>query len=153
MVPPIVLALAKHPLVDKYDLRQPAHLFSGAAPLGAELAAAAAGAPGLPRPAGLRADRDLPGDARHARGQRVRDAAASGQPMPNTECKIVDVATGAELGPSQEGEICMRGPQVMKGYLNRPEATAAMIDARGLAAHGRHRATPTTTAASSSSTA
>ena len=51
--------------------------------------------------------------------------------MPNTEARVVDVATGAELGPKQEGEICVRGPQVMKGYLNRPEATAAMIDADG----------------------
>ena len=51
--------------------------------------------------------------------------------MPNTECKIVDVATGAELGPGQPGEIWVRGPQVMKGYLNQPEATAQTIDAEG----------------------
>ena len=38
---------------------------------------------------------------------------------------------GRELGSNEEGEICVRGPQVMKGYLNRPDATAAMIDADG----------------------
>jgi acyl-CoA synthetase (AMP-forming)/AMP-acid ligase II len=54
-----------------------------------------------------------------------------GQPMPNTEAKIVNVTTGSELGPGQEGEICVRGPQVMKGYLNNPDATAAMIDGDG----------------------
>jgi acyl-CoA synthetase (AMP-forming)/AMP-acid ligase II len=57
--------------------------------------------------------------------------ASIGPPVPNTEVKVVDVATGSELGPNEEGEICIRGPQVMKGYLNRPDATAAMIDPDG----------------------
>jgi acyl-CoA synthetase (AMP-forming)/AMP-acid ligase II len=61
---------------------------------------------------------------------RVKPAGV-GQPVPNTEVKIVDPATGAALGPNAEGEICVRGPQVMKGYLNRPDATAAMIDEDG----------------------
>ena len=51
-----------------------------------------------------------------------------GVAAPNTECKIVDLETGAMLGANQEGEVCVRGPQIMKGYLNRPEATAATID-------------------------
>jgi len=51
-----------------------------------------------------------------------------GVPAPNTECKIVNLETGETLGHNQEGEVCVRGPQVMKGYLNRPEATAATID-------------------------
>jgi acyl-CoA synthetase (AMP-forming)/AMP-acid ligase II len=50
---------------------------------------------------------------------------------PATECKIVDLESGATLGHRQEGEICVRGPQIMKGYLNRPEATARTIDAEG----------------------
>jgi len=57
--------------------------------------------------------------------------AGVGPLLPNTEGKIVDTASGAELGPNQQGEICVRGPQVMKGYLNCPEATAAMVDANG----------------------
>ena len=56
---------------------------------------------------------------------------SAGPPLPGTECKIVDVATGAALAPGQPGEICVRGPLVMKGYLNRPEATAQTIDAEG----------------------
>jgi acyl-CoA synthetase (AMP-forming)/AMP-acid ligase II len=57
--------------------------------------------------------------------------ASVGPPMPNTESKVVDVTTGRELGSNEEGEICVRGPQVMKGYLNRPDATSAMIDPEG----------------------
>src|SRR5260370_17698446 len=52
-----------------------------------------------------------------------------GPPAPNTECKLVDPGTGGELGPNQEGEAWVRGPQIMKGYLNTAEATARTIDA------------------------
>ena len=86
----------------------------------------------LPRRPGLRPDRDVSGHARHARRTTDRSRSAGiGPPVPNTEARVVDVTTGAELGPKQEGEICVRGPQVMKGYLNRPDATSAMIDADG----------------------
>ena len=52
-----------------------------------------------------------------------------GPAAPNTDCKLVDPATGEELGPNQEGELCVRGPQIMRGYLNNAEATARTIDA------------------------
>ncbi|HXI24065.1 MAG TPA: AMP-binding protein, partial [Pyrinomonadaceae bacterium] len=54
-----------------------------------------------------------------------------GTAAPNTDCKLVDPATGEELGPHQEGELCVRGPQIMKGYLNNPEATARTVDPDG----------------------
>ena len=50
---------------------------------------------------------------------------------PNTECMIVDLETGEPLGPNQKGEVCVRGPQVMMGYLNKPDATEQTIDADG----------------------
>jgi acyl-CoA synthetase (AMP-forming)/AMP-acid ligase II len=51
--------------------------------------------------------------------------------VPNTECRIVDPASGATLGPDADGELWIRGPQVMKGYLNNPTATAATLDTDG----------------------
>ena len=48
-----------------------------------------------------------------------------------TEGKIVDVSTGKSLGPNQRGELCLRGPQVTKGYWNKPDATKNTIDEFG----------------------
>jgi acyl-CoA synthetase (AMP-forming)/AMP-acid ligase II len=54
-----------------------------------------------------------------------------GPPVPNTECRIVDVATGEDVPAGERGELLIRGPQVMKGYLNNPRATALAIDPAG----------------------
>ncbi|GIV79925.1 MAG: hypothetical protein KatS3mg050_4319 [Litorilinea sp.] len=54
-----------------------------------------------------------------------------GVPLSNTQAKVVDIQTGETLPPGEQGEIWVRGPQMMKGYLNNPEATAATIDADG----------------------
>jgi acyl-CoA synthetase (AMP-forming)/AMP-acid ligase II len=51
--------------------------------------------------------------------------------MPCTEGRIVDPQTGQDLGVGQPGEVWVRGPQVMKGYLNNPEATARTVDSDG----------------------
>ena len=51
--------------------------------------------------------------------------------MPGTELRVVDPESGADLGPGEPGELWVRGPQTMAGYLHRPDATAAMIDADG----------------------
>ena len=56
---------------------------------------------------------------------------ASGQPMPWTEIQIVDPETRASLPALQRGLVLVRGPQVMLGYANNPEATAKAIDSEG----------------------
>lgn len=53
-----------------------------------------------------------------------------GLPVPGTRVKLVD-ANGAELSPGEPGELCIKGPQVMKSYWQRPEATAEVIDSEG----------------------
>jgi len=127
IVPPIFLALARSPLVDNYDLTAVRTLFSGAAPLSVEVSQAAAKRLGSSITQGYGLTETSPGT--HI--TRVGESAGVGEPIPNTEAKIIDLVTGSELGANEEGEICVRGPQVMKGYLNRPDATAAMIDADG----------------------
>jgi long-subunit acyl-CoA synthetase (AMP-forming) len=57
--------------------------------------------------------------------------ASVGPSLPSTEVIIADVATQEALGRGEQGEVWIRGPQVMKGYLNNPEATAHTIDEEG----------------------
>jgi acyl-CoA synthetase (AMP-forming)/AMP-acid ligase II len=131
VVPPLVLALAKHPAVDKYDLSSLKTVFSGAAPLGESLARAAADRLHCDVMQGYGLTETSPVTHTTRMGTGRARVGGIGPPIPNTEAKVIDVATGAEREANQEGEICIRGPQVMKGYLNRPEATAAMIDGEG----------------------
>lgn len=56
---------------------------------------------------------------------------AVGKLIPNTEMRLVSLATGEDVAPGESGEILIRGPQVMKGYLGRPAETDAMIDPDG----------------------
>ena len=54
-----------------------------------------------------------------------------GEPVSRTRVKIVDINTGDSLGPGQEGEMCVFGPQVMKGYYNNVKATEETVDSAG----------------------
>jgi acyl-CoA synthetase (AMP-forming)/AMP-acid ligase II len=131
VVPPIMLALAQHPSVDNYDLSKLETLFSGAAPLSEKLALACSERLKCSIRQGYGMTETSP--AIHLTPSEFDPSRCGsiGQCVPNTECKIVSVETGEPLGCGEEGEICMRGPQMMKGYLNRPDATAATIDTEG----------------------
>ncbi len=128
-VPPIVLALAKHPLVDDYDLSSLKQVFSGAAPLSAELALEAGNRIACEVVQGYGMTEMSP--VSHLTPQGQFKAGTSGVTVPNAECRIVDPITGEDQPAGGEGELWVRGPMVMKGYLNNPEATAATIDADG----------------------
>jgi len=127
IVPPIALALAKHPLVDQYDLRGVATLFSGAAPLGVALSKAIRQRLGITVKQGYGMTETSP-VTHYSDG--ARDGTV-GRLVASTECRIVDVASGLDAAAGQPGEVWIRGPQVMKGYLNNPEATARTLDRDG----------------------
>jgi acyl-CoA synthetase (AMP-forming)/AMP-acid ligase II len=131
IVPPIVLKLAKDPVVDNYDFSTLKTIFSGAAPLGAELTRECIERIGCTIRQGYGMTETSPVTHSSPADSSKMKLGSIGPPAPNTECKLVDPATGAELGANQEGEVCVRGPQVMKGYLNNPDATARTIDADG----------------------
>jgi len=128
LVPPIVLALSKHPVVDQYPLPKLKTIFSGAAPLGEDLTRACMERLGCEVRQGYGLTETSPVTHSSPPDPEKVKFGSVGVAAPNTECKIIDLQTGAMLGPHQEGEVCVRGPQVMKGYLNRPDATAATID-------------------------
>ena len=129
VVPPIVLALAKHPSVEKYDLSHLDVIFSGAAPLGAELSEEAAARTGAAVVQGYGLTETSP--VTHSTLVTDIRPGSIGYALPNTEVRIVDAETGEDCSRGEDGEVWIRGPQVMKGYLNNPEATAGCIDEDG----------------------
>ena len=127
-VPPMVLALAKHPIIDDYDLSSLELVFSGAAPLGADLAAEASARIGCEITQGYGMTELSP--VSHATPKGQGKPGTVGVTISNTECRIVD-ADGNDQGVGGEGELWVRGPQVMKGYFGNEGATAATIDEDG----------------------
>ncbi|GAA3071364.1 4-coumarate--CoA ligase family protein [Streptomyces roseofulvus] len=133
VAPPIVLALAKHPAVADYDLSSLEYIVSAAAPLDAALAQACSARLGLPPV------RQAYGMTELSPGTHVTPLSVENPPpgtvgrlLPSTEMRILSLDDPSkDAAPGEEGEIAIRGPQVMKGYLGRPDATAAMIDADG----------------------
>ena len=63
----------------------------------------------------------------HVQPQENAVLGGCGHPVPNTIAKIVDITTGAALGPNEDGELCVAGPQVMKGYHDNPKATKKTV--------------------------
>ncbi|MGF1938492.1 MAG: thioester reductase domain-containing protein [Nostoc sp. ChiQUE02] len=131
IVPPILLALAKQPLVDKYDLSSLRVLTSGAAPLSHQLIEECEQrlANCVVKQAYGTSETFVTTytpDERH----KIKPGSV-GQCLPHVECQIIDVDTQQPLGVNQPGELWVRGPQIMKGYLNNPDATANTIDRDG----------------------
>ena len=131
LVPPIVLGLVKHPMVAQFDLSSVRLVFSGAAPLGEDMARELSGKLGCPVVQGYGMTEASPVTHLSPTRNAPMRPGSAGRIVPNTEVKIVGVDTLAEVPQGQEGELWIRGPQIMKGYLGKPEDTAACIDAEG----------------------
>ncbi|MFC7980471.1 4-coumarate--CoA ligase family protein [Streptomyces sp. NPDC057336] len=134
VAPPIVLALAKHPLVADYDLSSLKYVISAAAPLDANLAAACSRRLGLPPVGQAYGMTELSPGTHVVPLDAMHDAPPGtvGKLIAGTEMRVVSLDDpGKDLPAGESGEILIRGPQVMKGYLGRPDATAAMIDEEG----------------------
>ena len=129
IVPPVAVALAKHPVVDNYKLSHLKWLLCAAAPLGAEVTEAVQRRLNVTLRQAYGMTEASP--ATHFTGPDADRAGKVGPLVPSTECRVVDPESGHDLPAGQPGEVWVRGPQVMKGYLKNPEATARTVDSDG----------------------
>ncbi|XP_026314983.1 4-coumarate--CoA ligase 1-like [Hyposmocoma kahamanoa] len=132
-VPPLVVFLAKFPLVAEYDLSSVKAVLCGAAPLTNETINQAMAR--LPNCKGifqaygmtetsLAATKDVDEED----DVRLHKPGSGGFPLRGVKVKVVDIETRQKLGPNQKGEICIKGPVVMKGYAGNKSATRDILD-------------------------
>ena len=129
VAPPALLALANFPEIDRYDLSSLEFVLSGAAPLPPEVAQQGGRALKCNVLQGYGMTETSPVTNVNPL-HRIKDAAV-GPPVPDTVEKVVSLEDDHELGPGETGELLMRGPQIMRGYWNRPEETADTITQDG----------------------
>ncbi|KAI9249472.1 hypothetical protein BDA99DRAFT_523892 [Phascolomyces articulosus] len=125
VVPPILLLLAKSPAIDKYDLSSLKTVVSGAAPLDAALAAEVQQRHNLLVKQAYGLTETTPVVCIQPGHDIV--PGSSGVLVPDMLAKVVD-ENGKALGVGERGELWLKGPNIMKGYLNRPEETANCLD-------------------------
>jgi acyl-CoA synthetase (AMP-forming)/AMP-acid ligase II len=141
IAPPVAVALAKHPLVDSYDLSSLRSIMSGAAPLDEELGNAVASRLGCPVVQGYGmselspVSHITPPDGGRDLIGSIAPLSSCGWTVPNAVSKIVSEA-GVEIDPpasglSETGELWFKGPNVMAGYLGNDEATRETVDDEG----------------------
>jgi acyl-CoA synthetase (AMP-forming)/AMP-acid ligase II len=126
--PPILLAIANDPAARDYSLDSLRTVVCGAAPLDEQLALRSEEVLGCPVRQGYGMTEASPTThLTYDDEARETPAGSVGKPLPGLECRLVDPQSGEDVGPGTQGELWMRGPQVMQGYLGRPEATAETL--------------------------
>jgi PAS domain S-box-containing protein len=133
VVPPVVRTLAKHPLVDNYDLSSLRIVVSAAAPLPEPIARACAER----HHCSVRQAYGLTECGfTHLAARTDSRLNSVGLPLPGTDLQVMDVGLKHEVAVGELGEVWVRGPQMMRGYLNNPETTNSMVDLAGWAHTG-----------------
>ena len=124
-VPTIFVAFTNHSLLEKFDLSSFIGCFSGGAPLPPEVCKRFEEKTGAIIFEGYGLSETSPVASANPTFRETRKIGSIGFPVPSTDIKILDIENGTtELPRGEDGEIAICGPQVMKGYWNRPEETA-----------------------------
>ncbi len=124
-VPPVIQEFCHHPRVPAMDWRRLRYINTGGAPLSPDLQRRFTEITGVPVMQGYGLTESSPGT--HVNPIGKIKVGSIGLAVANTEDKIVDPLTGRELAAKQVGELWVRGPQVMSGYYQDPEATALTL--------------------------
>ncbi|XP_077286210.1 luciferin 4-monooxygenase-like isoform X2 [Arctopsyche grandis] len=130
LVPPLLVFLAKHPLVDKYNLSSLKELWCGAAPLAKETQIAVQKRIGVKRIQQGYGMTETTLAVLHNGNSEVKPGSC-GLVVPGTTAKVVDLQTGESLGPYKEGELCFKGPLMMLGYVGDTASTQNIYDSEG----------------------
>lgn len=126
LVPTMYIGILQHPNIDKVDLTSIKGCFSGSAPLPVEVINEFESRTGAAIVEGYGLTETCPVTHINPFGEGCqRKVGSIGIPISDTLCKVVDLENGkAEVPLGESGELLIKGPQVMKAYLNRPDATA-----------------------------
>ncbi|XP_046971328.1 4-coumarate--CoA ligase 1-like [Vanessa cardui] len=130
IVPPLAVFLAKHPLVPKYDLTSLNEVWCGAAPLSREIQAAVSKRTGIGfirQGYGL-TEVTMACCVDLTNGEKM---GSCGTPAPGMRIKVLDTETNAKLGPGKEGEIWIKSPLGMKGYMGDKASSDELVDKEG----------------------
>jgi acyl-CoA synthetase (AMP-forming)/AMP-acid ligase II len=128
-VPPALVIMLNHPSFSQYDKSSLHYIYSGAAPLPLELAKQATRAFNCPLINGYGLTETSP--LINTQTIHMIKLDAVGAPVSDTMEKVVDLDTDEELPAGKEGELLVKGPQIMKGYWNQPQATAETLTEDG----------------------
>lgn len=129
IVPPVALALAKAAIVDQSNLKSLRFMHSSAAPTPKEIIVAVNDRLGVPVRQGYGLSEAAPAVCSQRSEAWDKPIGASGRLVPSMMAKLV--SNGKEVPTGEEGEICLKGPNIFKGYYNNPKATAESFDAEG----------------------